>query len=109
MNADGGGGRHHRCMDAVRRHHEHHRLAVLNAGSGFLACLVAVRNGRPDQKKETATGIIHLLHDTFKTKDGWVIISVGDNKLWEVLCNAVGRAELFFTLTLKHNPDCKIT
>ncbi len=33
-------------------------------------------------------------YDTFKAGDGWVIIAVGNNKLWQVFCNAIDRSDL---------------
>ncbi|WP_410289097.1 CoA transferase [Desulfosarcina sp.] len=44
-------------------------------------------------------------YDTFQAKNGWVIIAVGNNKLWEVFCNAIGRSELLSDGTLKDNYD----
>ena len=97
-------------------------LAGLNACIGILAGLLAVRNGRPGQKIDIALvdsvvsameTIIQIYlvenrvpqrtgnryefiypYDTFKAEDGWVIIAVGNNKLWEVFCKAIGRPEL---------------
>ena len=97
-------------------------LAGLNACIGILAGLLAVGNGRPGQKIDIALvdsvvsameTIIQIYlvenrvpqrtgnryefiypYDTFKAEDGWVIIAVGNNKLWEVFCKAIGRPEL---------------
>jgi len=108
-------------------------LAGLNACIGILAGLLAVRNGRPGQKidialvdsvvsaMETIIQIYLVEHrvpqrtgnryefiypyDTFKAKDGWVIIAVGNNKLWEVFCNAVGRTELLENDDYRDNYD----
>ena len=97
-------------------------LAGLNACIGILAGLLAVGNGRPGQKIDIALvdsvvsameTIIQIYlvenrvpqrtgnryefiypYDTFKAEDGWVIIAVGNNKLWEAFCKAIGRPEL---------------
>jgi formyl-CoA transferase len=44
-------------------------------------------------------------YDTFRAKNGWVIIAVGNNKLWEVFCNAINRNDLLSDATLKDNYD----
>ena len=102
-------------------------LAGLNACVGILAGLVSVRNGGTGQKVDIALvdsvvsameTIIQIYlvenripqrtgnryefiypYDTFKAQDGWVIIAVGNNKLWAVFCNALGQPELL------ENPD----
>lgn len=102
-------------------------LAGLNACVGILASLLFVQNGGPGQKVDIALvdsvvsameTIIQIFlvenrvpqrtgnryefiypYDTFKAKDGWVIIAVGNNKLWKVFCNAVDRKDLL------ENPD----
>lgn len=33
-------------------------------------------------------------YDTFKAKDGWIIIGVGNNEIWERFCKAIGKEEL---------------
>jgi len=33
-------------------------------------------------------------YDTFKTKDGWVIIGVGNDEIWKRFCKAIGKEEL---------------
>jgi crotonobetainyl-CoA:carnitine CoA-transferase CaiB-like acyl-CoA transferase len=108
-------------------------LAGLNACVGILAGLLAVRNGRPGQKVDIALvdsvvsameTIIQIYvvenrvpqrtgnryefiypYDTFKAKDGWVVIAVGNNKLWEVFCNAVDRPELLKNKDYQDNYD----
>ena len=97
-------------------------LAGLCACIGILTSLLAVRNGRTGQKVDIALvdsvvsameTIIQIYlvekripqrignryefiypYDTFKAKDGWVIIGVGNNKLWEVFCQAINQPEL---------------
>jgi formyl-CoA transferase len=108
-------------------------LAGLNACIGILAGLLAVRNGGTGQKVDIALvdsvvsameTIIQIFlvenrvpqrtgnryefiypYDTFKAKDGWVIIAVGNNKLWEVFCNAVGKPELLNDPKYRDNYD----
>ena len=108
-------------------------LAGLNACIGILAGLLAVRNGGTGQKVDIALvdsvvsameTIIQIYlvenrvpqrtgnryefiypYDTFKAKDGWVIIAVGNNKLWEVFCNAVGKPELLDDPKYRDNYD----
>lgn len=108
-------------------------LAGLNACIGILAGLLAVRNGGTGQKVDIALvdsvvsameTIIQIYlvenrvpqrtgnryefiypYDTFKAKDGWVIIAVGNNKLWEVFCNAVGKPELLNDPKYRDNYD----
>jgi CoA:oxalate CoA-transferase len=46
--------------------------------------------------------------DVFKTKDGWVVIAVGNDSLWERFCNAIGKESLitddrFFINDLRSN------
>ncbi len=97
-------------------------LAGLNACVGILTGLLAVQRGGPGQKVDIALvdsvvsameTIIQIYlvekripqrtgnryefiypYDTFKAKNGWVIIAVGNNKLWEEFCHATGRPEL---------------
>jgi len=108
-------------------------LAGLNACVGILAGLLAVRNGGPGQKVDIALvdsvvsameTIIQIYlvenrvpqrtgnryefiypYDTFKAKDGWVVIAVGNNKLWEVFCNAIERPELLKNADYLDNYD----
>jgi len=44
-------------------------------------------------------------YDTFKAKDGWVVIAVGNNKLWEVFCDAIGTNHLLDDQKFKDNYD----
>ncbi len=97
-------------------------LAGLNACVGILAGILSVRNGGKGQKVDIALvdsvvsameTIIQIYlvekrvpqrtgnryefiypYDAFKAADGWVIIAVGNNKLWEVFCNAIKKPEL---------------
>jgi crotonobetainyl-CoA:carnitine CoA-transferase CaiB-like acyl-CoA transferase len=108
-------------------------LAGLCAGIGILSSLIAIRNGGPGQKVDIALvdsvvsameTIIQIYlvekripqrtgnryefiypYDTFKAKDGWVVIAVGNNKLWEVFCNAIGTNHLLKDQTYKDNYD----
>ena len=97
-------------------------LAGLCACIGILSSLIAVRNGRPGQKVDIALvdsvvsameAIIQIYlvegripqrtgnryefiypYDTFRTSDGWVVIGVGNNKLWQQFCDAIGAPHL---------------
>jgi crotonobetainyl-CoA:carnitine CoA-transferase CaiB-like acyl-CoA transferase len=108
-------------------------LAGLNACVGILAGLLSVRNGGTGQKIDIALvdsvvsameTIIQIYlvenrtpqrtgnryefiypYDTFKAKDGWVIIAVGNNKLWDAFCNAVDRPELLEDPRYRDNYD----
>jgi len=108
-------------------------LAGLSACIGILTSLLAVRNGRPGQKVDIALvdsvvsameTIIQIYlvenrepkrtgnryefiypYDTFKAQDGWVIIAVGNNKLWEVFCNAINRPDLLAVPAFQDNYD----
>jgi crotonobetainyl-CoA:carnitine CoA-transferase CaiB-like acyl-CoA transferase len=108
-------------------------LAGLNACVGILSSLLAVKNGGPGQKVDIALvdsvvsameTIIQIYlvekrvpqrtgnryefiypYDTFKAKDGWVVIAVGNNKLWEVFCKAIGRPDLLENLNFRDNYD----
>jgi formyl-CoA transferase len=108
-------------------------LAGLCACIGILSSLIAVRNGRPGQKVDIALvdsvvsameTIIQIYlvekripqrtgnryefiypYDTFKAKDGWVVIAVGNNKLWEVFCDAIGKNHLLDDQKYKDNYD----
>jgi len=108
-------------------------LAGLSACIGILTSLLAVRNGRTGQKVDIALvdsvvsameTIIQIYlvenrepqrtgnryefiypYDTFKAQDGWVIIAVGNNKLWETFCNAINRPDLLANLAFHDNYD----
>jgi len=108
-------------------------LAGLNACVGILAGLLSVRNGGSGQKVDIALvdsvvsameTIIQIYlvenripqrtgnryefiypYDTFKAQDGWVIIAVGNNKLWEVFCNAIHRPDLLKDPNYRDNYD----
>jgi len=108
-------------------------LAGLCAGIGILSSLIAVRGGGPGQKVDIALvdavvsameTIIQIYlvenripqrtgnryefiypYDTFKAKDGWVVVAVGNNKLWEVFCDAIGTNHLLEDQTFKDNYD----
>jgi formyl-CoA transferase len=97
-------------------------LAGLNACVGILSGIISVKNGGAGQKVDIALvdsvvsameTIIQIYlveqrvpqrtgnryefiypYDTFKASDGWVIIAVGNNKLWKEFCNAIERPEL---------------
>ncbi|MCF8078818.1 MAG: CoA transferase [Desulfobacterales bacterium] len=108
-------------------------LGGLSACIGILTSLLAVRDGRPGQKVDISLvdsvvsameTIIQIYlveqrvpqrtgnryefiypYDTFKAKNGWVIIAVGNNKLWEVFCRAIERAELIDKVEYRDNYD----
>ena len=108
-------------------------LAGLCACIGILSSLIAVRNGCRGQKVDIALvdsvvsameTIIQIYlvekripqrtgnryefiypYDTFKAKDGWVVIAVGNNKLWEVFCDAIGTNHLLDDQKFKDNYD----
>jgi crotonobetainyl-CoA:carnitine CoA-transferase CaiB-like acyl-CoA transferase len=108
-------------------------LAGLNACVGILAGLLSVKNGGTGQKIDVALvdsvvsameTIIQIYlvedripqrtgnryefiypYDTFKAKDGWVVIAVGNNKLWEVFCQAIDRPELLDDPAYRDNYD----
>jgi formyl-CoA transferase len=44
-------------------------------------------------------------YDTFKARDGWVIIAVGNNKLWQDFCRAINRLDLVNQDEYKDNYD----
>jgi formyl-CoA transferase len=97
-------------------------LGGLSACIGILTSLLAVRDGRSGQKVDISLvdsvvsameTIIQIYlveqripqrtgnryefiypYDAFQAKDGWVIIAVGNNKLWEIFCQAIGRTDL---------------
>jgi len=108
-------------------------LAGLSACIGILTSLLAVRDGRPGQKVDIALvdsvvsameTIIQIYlvenrvpqrtgnryefiypYDTFKAQDGWVIIAVGNNKLWDTFCNAINRPDLLADPAFHDNYD----
>ena len=108
-------------------------LAGLSACIGILTSLLAVRDGRPGQKVDIALvdsvvsameTIIQIYlvenripqrtgnryefiypYDTFKADDGWVIIAVGNNKLWQDFCRAIDRLDLVDHEAYKDNYD----
>jgi crotonobetainyl-CoA:carnitine CoA-transferase CaiB-like acyl-CoA transferase len=108
-------------------------LAGLSACIGILTSLLAVRDGRPGQKVDIALvdsvvsameTIIQIYlvenripqrtgnryefiypYDTFKAGDGWVIIAVGNNKLWQDFCRAINRLDLVDHEAYKDNYD----
>lgn len=108
-------------------------LAGLSACIGILTSLLAVRNGRSGQKVDIALvdsvvsameTIIQIYlvenripqktgnryefiypYDTFRAKDGWVIIAVGNNKLWQDFCRAINRLDLVDHEAYKDNYD----
>jgi crotonobetainyl-CoA:carnitine CoA-transferase CaiB-like acyl-CoA transferase len=108
-------------------------LAGLCACIGILSSLIAIRNGCAGQKVDIALvdsvvsameTIIQIYlvekripqrtgnryefiypYDTFKAKDGWVVIAVGNNKLWEVFCDAIGTNHLLEDQKYKDNYD----
>ena len=108
-------------------------LAGLCACIGILSSLMAVRHGGGGQKVDIALvdsvvsameTIIQIYlvekripqrtgnryefiypYDTFKAKDGWVVIAVGNNKLWEVFCGAIGTQHLLTDPAYRDNYD----
>ena len=108
-------------------------LAGLSACIGILTSLLAVRDGRPGQKVDIALvdsvvsameTIIQIFlvekrvpqrtgnryefiypYDTFKARDGWVIIAVGNNKLWQDFCRAIDRLDIVDEAAYKDNYD----
>lgn len=108
-------------------------LAGLCACIGILSSLVAIRNGGSGQKVDIALvdavvsameTIIQIYlveqripqrtgnryefiypYDTFRAADGWVVVAVGNNKLWEVFCGAIGCDHLLRDETYRDNYD----
>ena len=108
-------------------------LAGLSACIGILTSLLAVRSGRSGQKVDIALvdsvvsameTIIQIYlvenripqrtgnryefiypYDTFRAKDGWVILAVGNNKLWQDFCRAINRLDLVDHEAYKDNYD----
>jgi len=108
-------------------------LAGLSACVGILTSLLAVRDGRPGQKVDIALvdsvvsameTIIQIYlvekripqrignryeficpYDAFRAKNGWVILGVGNNKLWRSFCEAINRPDLLDNPKFKDNYD----
>jgi len=108
-------------------------LGGLCACIGILTSLLAIRNGRSGQKVDISLvdsvvsameTIIQIYlvenripqrtgnryefiypYDTFKASDGWVIIAVGNNKLWQDFCSAINRLDLVDQDEFKDNYD----
>jgi CoA:oxalate CoA-transferase len=108
-------------------------LAGLCTCIGILTSLHAIRNGKPGQKVDISLvdsvvsameTIIQIYlvekripqrtgnryefiypYDTFKAKNGWVIIAVGNNKLWKEFCRAINRPDLLDKAEFKDNYD----
>ena len=108
-------------------------LGGLCACIGILTSLLAIRNGRAGQKVDISLvdsvvsameTIIQIYlvenripqrtgnryefiypYDTFKASDGWVIIAVGNNKLWQDFCSAINRLDLVDQDEFKDNYD----
>jgi crotonobetainyl-CoA:carnitine CoA-transferase CaiB-like acyl-CoA transferase len=108
-------------------------LGGLCACIGILTSLLAIRNGKPGQKVDISLvdsvvsameTIIQIYlvenripqrtgnryefiypYDTFKARDGWVIIAVGNNKLWQNFCRAINRLDLVDRDEYKDNYD----
>ncbi len=108
-------------------------LGGLSACIGILTSLLAIKNGKPGQKVDISLvdsvvsameTIIQIYlveqrvpqrtgnryefiypYDTFKAKNGWVVIAVGNNKLWEVFCRAIERSDLLEKANYKDNYD----
>ena len=108
-------------------------LGGLCACIGILTSLLAIRRGKPGQKVDISLvdsvvsameTIIQIYlvenripqrtgnryefiypYDTFKAMDGWVIIAVGNNKLWQNFCRAINRLDLVDQDEYKDNYD----
>lgn len=108
-------------------------LGGLSACIGILTSLLAITNGKPGQKVDISLvdsvvsameTIIQISlveqripqrtgnryefiypYDTFKAKNGWVVIAVGNNKLWEVFCRSIERSDLLEKTEYKDNYD----
>jgi len=108
-------------------------LGGLFACIGILTSLLAIRNGKPGQKVDISLvdsvvsameTIIQIYlvenrvpqrtgnryefiypYDTFRASDGWVIIAVGNNKLWQDFCRAINRPDLVDHDEYKDNYD----
>jgi len=44
-------------------------------------------------------------YDSFKAKDGWVVIAIGNNKLWHEFCRALEREDLIHEKKYRDNAD----
>lgn len=44
-------------------------------------------------------------YDSFPTKDGWVVIAVGNDAVWKRFCEAIDRKDLLEVEKYKHNAD----
>jgi formyl-CoA transferase len=44
-------------------------------------------------------------YDSFKTKNGWVVIAIGNNKLWHEFCRALEREDLIHEKKFRDNAD----
>lgn len=44
-------------------------------------------------------------YDSFKTKNGWVVIAIGNNKLWHEFCRALGNESLIHEKKFSDNAD----
>jgi formyl-CoA transferase len=42
-------------------------------------------------------------YDSFPAKDGWVVIGIGNDKLWREFCRAIGREDLFESESYRTN------
>ncbi len=108
-------------------------LAGLSSCIGILSSLIHVKNGGAGQKVDISLvdsvvsameTIIQIYlvedriprrtgnryefiypYDTFKAADGWVIIAVGNNKLWGNFCQAIDRPDLLEDDNLADNYD----
>jgi formyl-CoA transferase len=108
-------------------------LGGLCACVGILTSLLAIRNGKHGQKVDISLvdsvvsameTIIQIYlvenrvpqrtgnryefiypYDTFKAKNGWVIIAIGNNKLWRNFCHAIHRSDLVDHVRYKDNYD----
>jgi len=97
-------------------------LGGLSSAIGILAALRAKDKAREGQKVDialvdsvvAAMGAINQIYivegripqqigncyeffypyDSFKSKDGWFVLAVGNNAMWKVFCKAIGKAEL---------------
>jgi crotonobetainyl-CoA:carnitine CoA-transferase CaiB-like acyl-CoA transferase len=108
-------------------------LGGLCACIGILSSLIAVRDGRPGQRVDIALvdsvvsameAIIQIYlvdgripqrtgnryefiypYDTFRAQDGWVVIAVGNNKLWRQFCDAIDSTALADDPRYRDNHD----
>ena len=108
-------------------------LAGLCSCIGILSSLVCVQNGGAGQKVDISLvdSVVSAMetilqiylvegripqrtgnryefiypYDTFKAQEGWVIIAVGNNKLWQNFCHAIERTDLLSDENLADNYD----